>query len=481
MPVSCSLFQAPVAKNLSLRQTASYTHINDEEVFDSDLTFKELTSILEKNRFSKIDQLLGYLKVNKPDYMSRYTLVHRSMSLHESSKENPRALVFGKGAGTIITFNGSPSQANYEMLEVQNFNNETKKFEYREIEFNERGQLGALPYRISANGGPANKCMACHREGQPLWRSYATWPGVYGAEDDVPIFSGNSKAFADFQPGISKQLKNDWNYFKKNHLSKGRYRNLNPPAHALIADGYDKQPRPNTDLTSRLTRMNFKRIARMVKEAVGDHKPNQSLYEYAVNCRAENQILASTPISDTSAQLLSSTAAYFELRARNKIKEIILEDVKALAKDFGMNWKVIEKNLNNPGRDVYYEEWTKSQSPNENVFFDKVVREFHNDPDYGTKTFKDYPREDGEVFHSFLMAILEKYLPAAKVRTWPMNFREVYLFDDGLNPATDFEYALALQGPEYSSQTNWGSISEQERLKACQGLLRQIEKNFMKN
>ena len=50
-----------------------------------DLTFDQLQNILERERFSKIDDLLAYLKPRYPTYMSRYIFMHDSRSLHGST------------------------------------------------------------------------------------------------------------------------------------------------------------------------------------------------------------------------------------------------------------------------------------------------------------------------------------------------------------------------------------------------------------
>lgn len=75
-----------------------------------DLSFQELSGILQKERFSKIEDLLQYLNTHKPEYMSHYSLAFGSRSLHQSSKQNPRAIVYGKRANFIISFNGEPSR-----------------------------------------------------------------------------------------------------------------------------------------------------------------------------------------------------------------------------------------------------------------------------------------------------------------------------------------------------------------------------------
>lgn len=246
---------------------------------EGDLSFAEMKRILEEKRFEKIDDLLEYLSRTKPNYMSHYTLGYASRSLHESSKEHPRAIVFGETGRFIITFNGHPNQAAYDMLEVVEFNQRSKKFEYREIQFNDLGQLGGEPFRISEVGGPGSKCLQCHTNSRPIWEAYPVWPGFYGADDDSPIGrSARGPALIPPKPGVAK----DWEEFKRVGLNQGRYRYLSPMAESRIFAGYGV--RPNSDLTELLTRMNMERIARLLK---GTTAPDfRYAYLYAGRCYA---------------------------------------------------------------------------------------------------------------------------------------------------------------------------------------------------
>lgn len=283
MVVRLNLLRIPVTRaNIipqSFRSPSNYEVIgNVERPALEDLSFKELKTILEHNRFNSIEQVLEYLHENKPEYMSRYTLGYNSLSLHGSSKTHPRAIVYGKSGFFIITFNGHRDQDAYDKLETVEFNSHTNKFEFREIQFNELGLLGAdLPFRISKVGGPENKCLQCHTNSRPIWEAYPVWPGLYGADDDQPI--GVSARGNSLRISASKQVETDWRDFVEKYGKDGRYKYLRPLAKSQVAPGTF---RPNTDLTILLYQRNFKRIGQIMKDHVDP--AFRYAYLYASQC-----------------------------------------------------------------------------------------------------------------------------------------------------------------------------------------------------
>ena len=68
-----------------------------------DLSFRELASILTENRFTSIEALLRHLAKTKPEYLSHYALGFASRSLHESSPQAPRAIVYGQQGEFMIS------------------------------------------------------------------------------------------------------------------------------------------------------------------------------------------------------------------------------------------------------------------------------------------------------------------------------------------------------------------------------------------
>lgn len=264
---------------------------------EDDLSFRKLKDILEKNQFNSIDSLLAYLANDKnspnfKNYLSNYTLAHSSLSLHESSYEYPRAIVYGRRGNFFITFNGKPEQRGFEFLEVAEFNQQKKEFEYREIEFNEQNISGKKPFSISEIGGPRSrafpegKCMSCHSGSRPIWEPYFVWPGMYGSDDDYPIRyptnrSGydSSRTFdAPIPPMVAKRYQN----FVDSMSGKDRYKFLGPLSNEreLVRYSYEVQspfpdymknrgfskPLPNLAMTIAIYSHNIERIVRRIEK-----------------------------------------------------------------------------------------------------------------------------------------------------------------------------------------------------------------------
>ena len=123
-----------------------------------------------------IQTMEDYISELPEEYRENFTLMHKSNSLHGSSYENPRAILFGKSGHWIFTFNGSPSQEAGEMIEIMHYDSTNKKYNFHEIDFS-----GPSPV---FHENPT-KCLACHGSTpRPIWDHYNKWPGAFGADDD---------------------------------------------------------------------------------------------------------------------------------------------------------------------------------------------------------------------------------------------------------------------------------------------------------
>lgn len=254
----------------------------------TDLTFEELKNVLEANRFSKISDLLAYLERTKPDYRSRYTLGHHSRSLHESSKSNPRAIVYGESADFIISFNGHKDQKAYEMLETVEFDRRENTFKFREIEFDENGKLGK-PFQISEVGGPRTengpKCLACHTGQRPIFESYHFWPGFFGSGDDFPFSPGSQNELPEAMGPRPQTAREDLAKFEQSRSQNDRYRHLRPLQAPRISKPKTDEPKPNTELTILLQVRNLRRVAQMIATA-RPSAPLKQVLLYALTCQA---------------------------------------------------------------------------------------------------------------------------------------------------------------------------------------------------
>ncbi len=227
--------------------------------------YEDLRAIIEENRVLSIAELLSFLP---PDYLSFYTLMHKSRGLQGASFQNPRAIIYGRQGKMVIAFNGDASQEGFHRLEVMQFRDETSEFEFRaivfpdpsknqsEIEFSERNPM---------------KCSECHRSRlRPNWESYAEWPGAYGSDDD----------FLSLETPSAKLEYDKLMRFVETQSGHPRYRHLRN-----LKDGYKREDkilsrtrnRHNIQLNQRLGALNLKRVARFVVNS-----PDYPSYRYAV-------------------------------------------------------------------------------------------------------------------------------------------------------------------------------------------------------
>lgn len=155
---------------------------------DKAITDEVIRNFIVDNRISSIEEFLSLLPTS---YRSRYVLVHTSKSIQGASYQYPRVLLTGRGdfyknndyntqSDAVISFNGHPSQFGHKSLEIMQYKEKERRFEFSEISF-EGGSA-----RIS-DPNP-RQCMTCHDRGNandphPIWSDYPRWPGIYGAED----------------------------------------------------------------------------------------------------------------------------------------------------------------------------------------------------------------------------------------------------------------------------------------------------------
>ena len=96
------------------------------------LSYEDLVELITREELTTIEQVVSRLPV---EYRDSYALGFHSRSLHGSSYESPRAILFGRDAKLIVTFNGDPGQQKYHELEIMQFREDTSEFEMRSISF----------------------------------------------------------------------------------------------------------------------------------------------------------------------------------------------------------------------------------------------------------------------------------------------------------------------------------------------------------
>jgi hypothetical protein len=217
-------------------------------------SFEDLQDKITRCQIQRVDDLLPLLS---KEHLSHYVLLHHSESLQGASKDDPRAILYGKDAKLVLSWNGKPDQVRYNNIEVLVFRDATQSFEARDIEFPKDGAK-QVPVQFS-NANPA-LCLSCHQnDPRPNWQTYPLWPVAFGGEDDVDFRAGEGVHFQD-----SKEFQS----FLKGEKKKGRYRFLSDlPVVDL----------PNTTFGSLLQALNLKRVARKIAAA-----PELQKYRYAL-------------------------------------------------------------------------------------------------------------------------------------------------------------------------------------------------------
>jgi cytochrome c553 len=232
---------------LLLAQALAFSDDRAPEEFSYD----DLIHLIQSHKIHSIDQLLPLLP---PSYRSHYALVYRSGSPQGASLKDPRVIMYGSDAKTVITFNGDPKQPGYNQLEVMQFNDGTRQFEFRELTFpNPSPSLEVNPAR----------CARCHGDHpgaglRPSWSQYPSWSGVYGENDDSLSASGQTHSYDDFL---------------KSKAENPRYRYLVSPPGAPAAYPFTTASaggaviyRPNARLTFLLDTLNTERQAALLSK-----------------------------------------------------------------------------------------------------------------------------------------------------------------------------------------------------------------------
>lgn len=161
---------------------------------DQNLTFSDFQEIVLSKK--SIEGVLATLNQKYSDYMRFHTLMYGSLSLHESSFEEPRVIIFGPKAKFILTFNGNIHQKGGLSFETVEYSDELRSFLFREIAFKSPGfqaedmnlhqdEVAFQNDNVIISKPNPTKCLQCHGStASPIWMTYFLWPGAYGSHDD---------------------------------------------------------------------------------------------------------------------------------------------------------------------------------------------------------------------------------------------------------------------------------------------------------
>ena len=246
---------------------------------DSPLNLQDVVQILDDLEEKSLVALLQKLKEREPALFRDYVLMFRSRSLQSASFLNPRALLVGRAAHLVMSFNGHPEQHGYNQLEVMSYFPEEQRFEFREIAF------GDNTYTISRPN--PSKCLNCHQSSnrkktdpRPNWEPYNVMPGAYVSIGHFSVVTHSAyKKDARFQAELSAlealEDKKIREFLANNHTSHQRYQFLEPmvefklPSSTYYFTAPGDKIVPNnmpTRITHLLLRSTLERVARLIKE-----------------------------------------------------------------------------------------------------------------------------------------------------------------------------------------------------------------------
>ncbi len=214
----------------------------------------ELQELVNKNAVTSVEELLPLL----PDDLRRnFTLQHTSSGLQEASYEFPRIFLFGIAGDFILTFNGHPSQAGFDKLEILEFDTQEKKFHLYEAGFSGVG-------RMEVTKDPA-KCLACHGNARgeihPIFKDYSLWPGFFGSNHDSPQRNPQElAALKEFNLGRAEHPRYQHLVYEKRQEGK-------PEAPFFRESRFNYESMPNIRLMDYLHWLNGVRLSARLRES----------------------------------------------------------------------------------------------------------------------------------------------------------------------------------------------------------------------
>lgn len=224
--------------------------------FAASFSYEHLEQMIRDAVVTSIEDTLPLLPKS---LRSNFTFVKGEAGGQTGDGKFPRALMFDIENRMIVTFNGSPQHRGFDALEVFQYREETESFELRRILFPRSANRDV----VFSQANPAS-CLPCHggEDPRPNWLPYSKWKDehhtAFGAHDDL-ILSAEEKA--------------EITAFLAQKDSHPRYR------HLIFPEGSEYSPyakngpdtrkdslRPNLIVTSMLSRLNARRLARKLTQ-----------------------------------------------------------------------------------------------------------------------------------------------------------------------------------------------------------------------
>jgi hypothetical protein len=146
--------------------------VRAQSVFDTQ------RKLIDQGRIGSVEQYIAALPA---EWRENYVLVYSSRSLQGGSYASPRAILFGRNAEFVASFNGDPAQRGYSAIETMEFDPRANQFLFREVQFPPVANGSGASATVSISEPNPARCIACHdRPARPIWDLPPSWPGVYG-------------------------------------------------------------------------------------------------------------------------------------------------------------------------------------------------------------------------------------------------------------------------------------------------------------
>jgi hypothetical protein len=207
----------------------------------------------DEGRIGSVEQYIAALPA---EWRENYVLVHRSRSLQGGSYSSPRAILFGRNAEFVASFNGDPAQRGYSAVETMEFDSRSNQFLFREIQFPPVASGSGASATVTISEPNPARCIACHdRPARPIWDLPPSWPGVYGERYRAGLSAEEAAGMREFlgaQPAHSR-----YRYLLGAEAWAGRERYVRDQ-HAAY-NGSIAEP-PNERLSVLLANLNTRRI-----------------------------------------------------------------------------------------------------------------------------------------------------------------------------------------------------------------------------
>lgn len=257
-------------------------YIQQSVPIEDELTYEKLKDLIQSQHLDTIESVIAQL----PQYMlnNNYIVMYRSRSLQKATPDSPRIITFTPTARLLLTFNGGiPNHKGANTLEIIQFRDGTRRFEFREITF--------LSDKKAPQFSEANpkKCLACHQSStrtnidmRPNWEPYNVWPGAIGSNNGnlgVPLLE-DSSIMATQQPQDEAFLQEQ---LHEKEITD-RFIKIIAPTHPRYSYLGSLNVKTTTNFTQVLSILNFQRVVRLMEEEQALFDSHYELYEMLGKC-----------------------------------------------------------------------------------------------------------------------------------------------------------------------------------------------------